>query len=749
MGNLNSKIKVSGNILRELSEKIPSNLIAINELIKNSYDAGANNISIILNSNNNSLTIEDDGEGMDIDNIHSLFHISKSNKIYGKLNKKYNRYIQGSKGLGFLSVFKFGESVKWQTKKDIGYYFSVDFKSLTSLNDLSTQSIQLIEDNKIKKGTTITVSMSKNKYECLKQYFSKEEIYKKVLYCFNDNKVKITLKIDSNEYKNTNTNFHNICSDKQVYNVKYSSKFNKINFYYKSILLFSEDFKFNSSKYFLNVDLVLYNLHSGDRKKFDKLYINSNQELTPLIYVNNNLFNNYDLFKPGAMRSIQSKQSMPQIIGEISIISDDPLIDFNSDRTNFVQNELTDSIKDFLFDLNRTIQKFGSAHKKDVIDFDILKDNYNLSDYHEIDEAILRDLIKDDIIFKNIININFLDNKIIFSLGNKKKELDIPDNSKVIGLKEFNVEDANKVSNNKNVLDITNISKVTDLKTSSLEKINKNLSSSEDSSTQIEMPLAPAKIKLYTKQKNISIPSGQINLLDYIEYVSNSMQALIDKKNISVSIDGVKSDTGILESINTQKKVKVEFSYNDELTGNVSNSIILNFYEKSSPLKGTNNSNCKLINIPAKESYTITYNDFIIDLINELNNLSIYNNTCVISCSLRSLLDVSVDCINKSQKYNDLLTGISSFEERVLKIVDFIISNKKHLSEISKSTKIDFHSLSNLLNCNKFKSAISIAHLGAHKGTTYISKTDIESLASICSIFVVIVNEMINNEKIK
>lgn len=39
--SLESVIKVNGSIVSELSERIPSNIVALNELIKNSYDAGS------------------------------------------------------------------------------------------------------------------------------------------------------------------------------------------------------------------------------------------------------------------------------------------------------------------------------------------------------------------------------------------------------------------------------------------------------------------------------------------------------------------------------------------------------------------------------------------------------------------------------------------------------------------------------------------------------------------------------------
>lgn len=82
---MNSIITVGGNILRELSEKIPSNIVALNELIKNSYDAGATSIDIKLDTINKLLIVSDNGAGMNKEDIDTLFHISNSKKNMGKL----------------------------------------------------------------------------------------------------------------------------------------------------------------------------------------------------------------------------------------------------------------------------------------------------------------------------------------------------------------------------------------------------------------------------------------------------------------------------------------------------------------------------------------------------------------------------------------------------------------------------------------------------------------------------------------
>ena len=71
-------ITVAGNILSELSEKIPNNIIALNELIKNAYDAFSPSVDIILDSSSKTLIIRDYGIGMDTEGIKKLFHISSS-----------------------------------------------------------------------------------------------------------------------------------------------------------------------------------------------------------------------------------------------------------------------------------------------------------------------------------------------------------------------------------------------------------------------------------------------------------------------------------------------------------------------------------------------------------------------------------------------------------------------------------------------------------------------------------------------
>jgi len=67
---MEKRLRVAGSVIGELSDKIPSNVIALNELIKNSYDAGAKEVSIVLNTKAQKLIITDDGEGMDDSDLY-------------------------------------------------------------------------------------------------------------------------------------------------------------------------------------------------------------------------------------------------------------------------------------------------------------------------------------------------------------------------------------------------------------------------------------------------------------------------------------------------------------------------------------------------------------------------------------------------------------------------------------------------------------------------------------------------------
>lgn len=79
---VSTTLKFGGKIIEELSQKIPSTLFALNELVKNSYDAFSPDVTITVVPSKLMITVSDRGNGMSLEEINSLFHISKSTKRY-------------------------------------------------------------------------------------------------------------------------------------------------------------------------------------------------------------------------------------------------------------------------------------------------------------------------------------------------------------------------------------------------------------------------------------------------------------------------------------------------------------------------------------------------------------------------------------------------------------------------------------------------------------------------------------------
>ncbi|GHV91572.1 hypothetical protein AGMMS50268_20750 [Spirochaetia bacterium] len=698
---MNTKIRVGGNIISELSEKIPTNIIALNELIKNSYDAGASSVTVELDTSRKLLIIRDDGSGMGQKDIDTLFHISKSNKVHGKKNE-YGRITQGSKGLGFLSVFKFGKIVEWKTNSNKGFKFSVDYDKLIAANDISQFEIELSEDDTIPHGTEIIIKLDKYNVQSLKEYFSIEKNYKKILNSFDDDSFIIELVINNDDMYSSKDKTPLLDNEKeqQLYHITYNNKSQEIVFKHNGYIAIKKNYPFPFTQFSLDVELLTFQFKSHGKEKVDKLFFNPIDDLTPLIYFNSNLFNNYSIFDPNIMRNIKTGQVLNQMIGFIKIISKNPAIDFNSDRSQFLQNQLTDSIKDFLYEINKTIQEIGSAYKKYTVDFDFLTTKEISANYIESDDhEEYRKLIKDDFAFKDKIKINVQQDKVIYSLFGRTATL--------------------KINN------------------------DEYHSGSDDQETK-NIPV-PVRIVLNcNNEQEVAVPSKQIDLRGYVDSVYNSSGEFVDKDELLIKVNNKKRATGILESIVKPCEKIVDYIYSDSKTNAAIEKIKISFVKPTAYIT-TKKSSGSLFTIPSKKDYPINISQYLDKLINQINSLEIKKFMEMVSCSLRSLFELSVDSIIKSGKYPVLFNNTNDFDEKVLAVINFIKSKKEYISAISTSTKIDYKSLNNILFVDDFKKIIKKSHLGSHKSTMYITETDIRDISRYASFFIIFVNEMINN----
>lgn len=106
----NFVLKYSHNIIEHLGLKLyqnkPTNVIA--ELVSNSWDADATNVFVDIDNKNSSLSVIDDGHGMDSDTLRNHYLIIGKKKRADNTIKDTSpggRYLMGRKGIGKLAPF--------------------------------------------------------------------------------------------------------------------------------------------------------------------------------------------------------------------------------------------------------------------------------------------------------------------------------------------------------------------------------------------------------------------------------------------------------------------------------------------------------------------------------------------------------------------------------------------------------------------------------------------------------------------
>ena len=135
----NLSFKISSGLKNIIGRELITNkTIAIFELVKNSYDAGAKNVNISFNNiylENASIIISDDGCGMNkSDLINKWLFVAYSEKkqirttgYINSLNK--NRTYAGAKGVGRFSCDRLGNKLKLYSKKQ-----NDDFANILEIN---------------------------------------------------------------------------------------------------------------------------------------------------------------------------------------------------------------------------------------------------------------------------------------------------------------------------------------------------------------------------------------------------------------------------------------------------------------------------------------------------------------------------------------------------------------------------------------------------------------------------------------
>lgn len=166
-----SFFKAKSHILSLLGDElIGSDSLAIFELVKNAYDADAQNVLIEfidLNTKGQKIIIEDDGVGMSLktlENVWLTVGTDFKRGINRKVSDVFERVSFGNKGVGRLAVHKLARVAKIETKhmhEQVPYELLIDWQELIDSEEyVQDIGVKVEQSNEFDKahGTRITLS---------------------------------------------------------------------------------------------------------------------------------------------------------------------------------------------------------------------------------------------------------------------------------------------------------------------------------------------------------------------------------------------------------------------------------------------------------------------------------------------------------------------------------------------------------------------------------------------------------------
>ena len=178
----------SARLIRTIGDDIIKDVYAaVIELIKNAYDADANNVELkfidLENAEKAKIIIKDDGHGMDYETVVNNWMVPATGDKLTRRNSPGGRYMQGRKGIGRFATSILGNSLLMETTDESGITTTVliDWDVFNVEKYLDEIEILIESRNSGKKsGTLLTiepgervVNWTQNEMEILKKELRK------------------------------------------------------------------------------------------------------------------------------------------------------------------------------------------------------------------------------------------------------------------------------------------------------------------------------------------------------------------------------------------------------------------------------------------------------------------------------------------------------------------------------------------------------------------------------------------------
>ena len=167
------KFRPSARLIRTIGDDIIKDIYAaVIELIKNAYDADANNVELkfidLENPEKAKIIIRDDGHGMDYETVVNNWMVPATGDKLTRRKSPGGRYMQGRKGIGRFATSILGNTLLMETTERSGITTTV----LVDWSIFSTEKyldeIELLVESKTsgqKAGTELIVEPGRRVYE--------------------------------------------------------------------------------------------------------------------------------------------------------------------------------------------------------------------------------------------------------------------------------------------------------------------------------------------------------------------------------------------------------------------------------------------------------------------------------------------------------------------------------------------------------------------------------------------------------
>ncbi|WP_299884238.1 sensor histidine kinase [uncultured Lacinutrix sp.] len=402
--------RVDVNAFRLLGrELITDRVTAIFELVKNCYDANAEEVTVTFNnvstiSEKSEIIISDNGTGMSFADIRDKWMVvgtnSKRVKLYS--DAPYNRKFVGEKGVGRFAVDKLGARVKIKTKekKDKNWLcVNINWDEYENLSNNAVEGqLSLFTEVKNKysyepaevdkKGTKIIISKIFDKWSVN----DIERLYKelsKLISPFYPVNPPFEIKIDSNEF----ISYQNKPVKPDA--VKYYSHYAEIK--YDSDKGMQETLAFDSKKgdlYKMHIDkqnfgpvkMRIYYFDEGAKRKYRNAYKNDDTRIdgikiyrdgvitTPFAEYEDHVEKKRDIL--GIDKSRYSGAfdhvGIREVIGVLDITKkDNPQIIDATNRQDFIDTKEYKTLKEFILqqlDAFKEQKKYSRVAKRSVVE---------------------------------------------------------------------------------------------------------------------------------------------------------------------------------------------------------------------------------------------------------------------------------------------------------------------------------------------------------------------------------------------